>query len=237
MCDCCRVVTLLCTTHKILENISYIKLVPCAEEIIWEYQGSFHRGRSTFEQIFTLRQILEKTWKQNIDVHNHLLIQIAYTYDSVCIKEICIEMHKLDFPKKLNCAEFWIMKYMLRLKLVNIHPLNLKLTKVWEISHLLFDIVLEMQFKSLKYCILSFGWFPGVWNLWTDVSENSICSISIDLVYRKKWECECKHNIALLPLLKSQLVLRAKKKIIICKTLIISIAKNESESWPLKRYY
>jgi len=26
-------------------------------------------------------------------------------------------------------------------------------------------------------CMLSFGWFPGVWNLYADVSEHSVCSI------------------------------------------------------------
>jgi hypothetical protein len=38
-------------------------------------------------------------------------------------------MHKLGL-KKLICAEFEIMKNMPELKLVNIYPLNLKLTKV-----------------------------------------------------------------------------------------------------------
>jgi len=34
--------------------------VPYAEEIIGEYQGGFRRGRSTFDKIFTMRQILRK---------------------------------------------------------------------------------------------------------------------------------------------------------------------------------
>jgi hypothetical protein len=39
--------------------VSYIKSVPYAEEIT-EYQVAFRRGRSTFDQIFTMRHILEK---------------------------------------------------------------------------------------------------------------------------------------------------------------------------------
>jgi hypothetical protein len=35
-------------------------------------------------------------------------------------------------------------------------------------------------------CILSFGWYPGVWILYTDVSEHSVCSIFIG---------RCKHEI------------------------------------------
>ena len=59
MCDNYRAVTLLCTTYKILANILYVKLVPFAAEVIQEYQGGFRRGRSTVDQIFTMRQIME----------------------------------------------------------------------------------------------------------------------------------------------------------------------------------
>jgi hypothetical protein len=56
MWDNYRAGTLLCTTYKLLANILYIKLVPYAVEIIGEYHGRFRRGRSTFDQIFTVRQ-------------------------------------------------------------------------------------------------------------------------------------------------------------------------------------
>jgi len=64
MCDIYRAITLLCATYKILANISYVKLVPYAEEIIGKYQGVFQR-RSTVDQIFTMRHILGKCWKHN----------------------------------------------------------------------------------------------------------------------------------------------------------------------------
>jgi len=42
------------------------------------------------------------------------------------------EMNKLGFPapKLIKLCKFEIMKYMLRLQLVNIHPLNLNLTNL-----------------------------------------------------------------------------------------------------------
>jgi len=55
-----RAVTLQGIMYKILANILYVKLVPYAEEIIGEYQGCFHWGRSTVDQSFTTKQILEK---------------------------------------------------------------------------------------------------------------------------------------------------------------------------------
>ena len=60
VCDNYRAITLLCTTYKILANILYVKLIPYAEEIIWGYQGGLQRGLSSVDQIFTMRQILEK---------------------------------------------------------------------------------------------------------------------------------------------------------------------------------
>jgi hypothetical protein len=41
MCDIYRAITLLCATYKILANISYVILVPYAEEIVGKYQGGF----------------------------------------------------------------------------------------------------------------------------------------------------------------------------------------------------
>jgi len=35
--------------------------------------------------------------------------------------------------------------------------------------------------------MLSFGWFPGVWNLYADVSEHSVCSIFIGRYVRVEW--------------------------------------------------
>ena len=58
LCNNYRVVTLLCTTYKILANILYAKLIPYAENVTGEYQGGLQRGRSTVDQSFTTKQIL-----------------------------------------------------------------------------------------------------------------------------------------------------------------------------------
>jgi len=58
--------TLLCTTYTLQASILYMQLVPYAVEIIGEYQRGFRGGRSTFDQIFTVRQTLEKCWEQNL---------------------------------------------------------------------------------------------------------------------------------------------------------------------------
>jgi len=60
MYDRYRAVMLLCTTCKSTANILCAKLVPCVEEIKEGYQGRFRKGRSTVDQILTMR----KPWKK-----------------------------------------------------------------------------------------------------------------------------------------------------------------------------
>jgi hypothetical protein len=47
-----------------------------------------------------MREILERCWGQNIDVH-HLFIDFQATYDTVWRMRIWSEMHELSFPQKL----------------------------------------------------------------------------------------------------------------------------------------
>ena len=40
-----------------------------AEKVIGDYQAGFRPGRSTIDQIFTVKQMLEKCWEYNINVY------------------------------------------------------------------------------------------------------------------------------------------------------------------------
>jgi hypothetical protein len=55
-----RGISLLSTSYKILSNILLARLTPYVNEIIGDHQCGFHRNRSTMDQIFYIRQILEK---------------------------------------------------------------------------------------------------------------------------------------------------------------------------------
>jgi len=50
--------------------------------MIGEYQGCCQRGRPTVDQIFTMRQILEKCRELNKNVH-HLFVEFQAAYDTV----------------------------------------------------------------------------------------------------------------------------------------------------------
>jgi hypothetical protein len=59
-CSNYRGITLLPTSYKMLSNILLSRLIPCADEIIGDHQSGFRRNRSTTDQIYYIRQILEK---------------------------------------------------------------------------------------------------------------------------------------------------------------------------------
>jgi len=70
------------TTYKMLSNILLSRLIPYVKEIIEDHQCGFRRNRSTIDQIFCIRQMLEKKLEYNEEV-NQLFIDFKKAYDSV----------------------------------------------------------------------------------------------------------------------------------------------------------
>jgi sorting nexin-29 len=65
-CNYYRGISPLSTSYKILSNILLSRLRPYIDEIIGEHQCGFRRNRSTTDQIFYIRQTLDKVgiqWK------------------------------------------------------------------------------------------------------------------------------------------------------------------------------
>jgi hypothetical protein len=59
-CNNYRGISLLSTSYKILPNILLSRLGPYTDEIIGDHQCGFRLNRSTTDQIFCIRQTLEK---------------------------------------------------------------------------------------------------------------------------------------------------------------------------------
>ena len=68
-CNNYRAISLLPATYKILFNILLSMLIPYAKEIIGDHQCGFRSNRSTIDNIFCIRQMLEKNWEYNEEVH------------------------------------------------------------------------------------------------------------------------------------------------------------------------
>ena len=63
-------ISLLTIAYRILSSVLYEGLKQFVNKLIGSYQCGFRRGKSTIDQIFTLRQILEKTRVKQINTHH-----------------------------------------------------------------------------------------------------------------------------------------------------------------------
>ena len=76
------------------------RLIPYAKEIIGDHQCGFRRNRSAIDHIFCIRQILEKKWEYNEEVHQ-LFIDFKKAYDSVRREDLYKILIEFDIPRKL----------------------------------------------------------------------------------------------------------------------------------------
>jgi hypothetical protein len=88
---------LLSTSYKILSNILLARLTPYGDEIMGDHQCGFRRNRSTTDQIFYIRQILEKKWEFNGTVHQ-LFIDSKKAYDQLGGKYCTTFSLSLEYP-------------------------------------------------------------------------------------------------------------------------------------------
>ena len=98
-CSTYRGISLLSTTYTILSNILLSRLTPYAEEIIGDHQCGF-RLRSTTDDIFCIRQILENEWEYIEAVHQ-LFINFKKAYDSVSREDLHNILIEFGVPMKL----------------------------------------------------------------------------------------------------------------------------------------
>jgi len=99
-CSNYRGISLLPTTYKILSNILLSRLIPYVKEIIGDHQCGFRRKRSTIDHIFCIRQILEKKWEYNKEVHQ-LYTDFKKAYGSVRREFLYKILIEFGIPRKL----------------------------------------------------------------------------------------------------------------------------------------
>jgi endonuclease/exonuclease/phosphatase family metal-dependent hydrolase len=100
--DCAnyRGICLLNVAYKVFAKVLYDRLLPYANAVVQHYQAGFQSGKSTTDQLFALRQILEKGNEYNIQTH-HLFIDFKAAYDTIIRNEVYVSMSELNFPTKL----------------------------------------------------------------------------------------------------------------------------------------
>ena len=87
-------------TYKFVSSILLSRLNPYAEEIIGDRHCGFRRSRSTTDDIFCIRQILEKKWEYN-EAMQHLFIDFTRACDSVRREVWYYILTEFGIPMKL----------------------------------------------------------------------------------------------------------------------------------------
>jgi sorting nexin-29 len=112
-----------------------------------DYQFGFCQVLSTIDQIFTVRQILEKCSEHGKDTH-HLFIDFKAAYDSMDRRRLYAAMEELNIPQKLIAlVKAALSNTQCQVKIQNrfSEPLNVKngVQQGDALTCLLFNIALE----------------------------------------------------------------------------------------------
>jgi len=98
-CENYRGIMLQNVTYKILSIIILERLKEYSEEILGEYQCGFRPQRRTTDQIFVVRQILEKFYAHYVDLHL-LFIDFKNAVDSINQKKLLESLASFGIPKR-----------------------------------------------------------------------------------------------------------------------------------------
>ena len=150
-CENYRGISLLNAAYKVYAKILYNRLTPHAETVIGEYQCGFRRDRSTSDQIFNLRLILQRGREFNIQTH-HLFIDFKAAYDNIIRSELYIAMKELNFKTKLiRLVRATLEGFKSQVKVQNDFstPITIKkgLKQGDALSTLLFNLALECAMR------------------------------------------------------------------------------------------
>jgi endonuclease/exonuclease/phosphatase family metal-dependent hydrolase len=99
-CQNYRGISLLPSVYKIFSLLIADRLKPLMESFLHPYQAGFRRGMSTSDQIFCIRQIIQKSHDMNTET-DHLFIDFKAAYDSIDREQLWMLMAEFGFPNKM----------------------------------------------------------------------------------------------------------------------------------------
>ena len=124
-----RPITLLNVTYKIFAIILNQRLTELIEPMMGEYQSGFRPNRSTIDNIFILRQIIEKCYEFNIEIHN-VFIDYSLAFDSIIREAIQTALHANKIPPKLiNLIQLTLENTTAKVKVNNTTSTNFKINR------------------------------------------------------------------------------------------------------------
>lgn len=99
-CDNWRGIALLDVVGKVVARVVQGRLQDLAEEVLPESQCGFRNGRGCSDMIFTVRQVVEKSWEHKAKAFL-VFIDLRKAYDSVPREAMWVVLRKLGVPDQL----------------------------------------------------------------------------------------------------------------------------------------
>ena len=114
-----RPITLLNVVYKIFATILCNKLSEIMEGKLGEYQTGFRPNRSTVDNIFILRQMYEKCYEHNIELHN-VFIDFNQAFGSINRSTVRKVLKEMQIPGKIvNLVNMVTQHTKVKIKLNN----------------------------------------------------------------------------------------------------------------------
>lgn len=154
ICENYRGISLLDVTYKILAMMIRKRLSEYADEVVGEYQGGFKVGRSTIDQIFTLKMIQQNSYGQNLRLHI-LFIDFKRAYHTIDRKMMYQAINNLGIPDKLTrlikmTLEGSAGKVVVDGSVTEAFPIRKELRQDDPLSTVLFNLVLEKIMRESR---------------------------------------------------------------------------------------
>ena len=100
ICDNYRGISLLCHSQKMMASVMLQRIKARTEEILSEAQAGFRSGRSTIDQLFSLRLLTEKYFEHGKDLYV-CYVDFQKAFDSVWRKGLWQVMRHLGYDNKI----------------------------------------------------------------------------------------------------------------------------------------
>ena len=147
-------ISLLSITYNIFAILLYNRLSKITEPDIGNCQMGFRPNRITIDNIFIMRQIYEKYYEYNIDLHN-IFIDFSQAFDTVHRDAIHNSLMKHNVPDKLiKLIKLIMQQTKMKVKVNNSYSEWFETkTGVREgdpLSALLFSVVLDSVITNLE---------------------------------------------------------------------------------------
>ena len=151
-CSNYRGICLLTVGYKIVTKLIYNRLKRYCEVMVGDYQSGFRTSRSTIDQIFTIRQIMEKCWEYDKETW-HAFIDFKQAYDSIHRESMWRILREFRVPEKLlrlidMCYRDMRCRVKIGAEVTDHFEVNNGLKQGCALSTLLFNLALEWVMRQ-----------------------------------------------------------------------------------------